>query len=309
MQIAPWPQLEDDEIDAVVRVLKSGKTNYWTGTEVKQFEQEFAAYCGSDYGIAVANGSLGLDLALRALDIGPGDEVIVSPRSFYASAGAIALLGATPVFADVDRDSQNISAAAIEAAITPKTRAVICVHLSGWPCDMEAILKVVAGRGIDIIEDCAQAHGARLNDRHVGSWGTIGVFSFCQDKIMSTGGEGGMVVTSDPALWKKMWSFKDHGKGYDIVHADNHPDGFRWLHESIGTNYRLTEMQAAIGRVQLVKLDDWVARRRKNAAIVDSIAGRIQLRTCAGAASQCFSCLLQALRVCGACKAARGLGP
>jgi dTDP-4-amino-4,6-dideoxygalactose transaminase len=270
MQIAPWPQLEDDEIDAVVQVLKSGKTNYWTGTEVKQFEQEFARYCDSDYGVAVANGSLGLDLALRAVDIGPGDEVIVSPRSFFASAGAIALLGATPVFADVDRESQNITADSIKHVLSPRTKAVICVHLSGWPCDMEAILRVVADRDIAIIEDCAQAHGARINDRPVGSWGAIGVFSFCQDKIMSTGGEGGMVVTSDEALWKRMWSFKDHGKGYDVVHADNHPDGFRWLHESFGSNYRLTEMQAAIGRRQLTKLDDWVARRRQNAAILDT---------------------------------------
>jgi dTDP-4-amino-4,6-dideoxygalactose transaminase len=270
MQIAPWPQFEDDEIDAVVQVLKSGKTNYWGGTEVKQFEQEFTRYCGSEHGIAVANGSLGLDIALRALDIGPGDEVIVSPRSFFASASAIALLGAKPVFADVDRDSQNISAETIRSTLSPRTKAVICVHLSGWPCDMEAILSVVADRGIAIIEDCAQAHGARINGKHVGTWGSIGVFSFCQDKIMSTGGEGGMVITNDPALWKKMWSFKDHGKSYDVVHADNHPDGFRWLHESIGTNYRLTEMQAAIGRRQLTKLDGWVAQRRSNAAILDS---------------------------------------
>jgi dTDP-4-amino-4,6-dideoxygalactose transaminase len=200
------------------------------------------------------------------MDIGPGDEVIVTPRSYFASASCIVQVGATPVFADVDRDSQNITAATIEPLITPRTKAILPVHLAGWPCDMPSIMELARTRGLRVIEDCAQAHGARIDGRPVGSFGDAGAFSFCQDKIMSTGGEGGMLITDDPVAWEKGWAFKDHGKSFRRVHSEDHPPGFRWLHESFGSNWRLTEMQAAIGRLQLAALDESVATRRRNAA-------------------------------------------
>ncbi len=261
-----WPCFDDDEIAAVTEVLSSGKVNYWTGDTCQRFENEFAAYCDSDYAIAVANGTLALELALRAIGLTQGDEVIVTPRTFIASASAIVMCGAKPVFADVDRDSQNISADTIAPVITDKTKAIITVHFTGLPCDMDPILELAEKYQLKVIEDCAQAHGARYKGKPVGSLGHIAAFSFCQDKIMTTGGEGGMVVTSDPQLWKSIWSFKDHGKDYDEVFNKQHPQGFRWLHTSFGSNYRMTAMQAAIGSVQLRKLPHWLKQRRDNAA-------------------------------------------
>jgi dTDP-4-amino-4,6-dideoxygalactose transaminase len=201
VQLNPWPNFADDEIEAAVQVLRSARVNYWTGEQGRLFEQEFADYCGAAYGIAVANGSVGLDVALHVLGIGSGDEVIVTPRSFFASAGAIALSGATPVFADVDLDSQNITLESITASLSPRTRAILCVHLNGWPCDMAAIMALAKQHGLFVIEDCAQAHGSKIDGKFAGTWGDIGVFSFCQDKIMTTAGEGGMVLTNDKALW------------------------------------------------------------------------------------------------------------
>ena len=264
----PWPHYEPDEIAAVSRVLSSGAVNYWTGEEGRRFEREFAAYHGARHGIAVANGSVALELALHAMGIGDGDDVIVTPRTFVASASSIVLCGATPVFADVDRDSGNISPEGVEAVITPRTRAVVVVHLAGWPCDMDALMAVADAHGLFVIEDCAQAHGASYKGRPVGGIGHAGAFSFCQDKIMSTGGEGGMVVTDDYDLWARMWAYKDHGKSWDAVYNRDHSPGFRWLHESVGTNWRMTEMQAAIGRVQLGKLQQWIDKRRQNAGIL-----------------------------------------
>ncbi|MGI9238816.1 MAG: DegT/DnrJ/EryC1/StrS family aminotransferase [Woeseiaceae bacterium] len=260
-----WPFFGAEELSAARRVLESGKVNYWTGTECQSFEQEFAEYHGVKRGVALANGTLALELGLRVLGIGQGDEVIVTPRSYFASASCVAQVGATPVFADVDRNSQNITAGSIEREITSRTKALLPVHLAGWPCDMPAIMSVADRHGLKVIEDCAQAHGARVNDKPVGSFGDVAAFSFCQDKIMSTAGEGGMMLTNDSALWRQAWEYKDHGKSWERVHADDHPLGFRWLHESFGSNWRLTELQAAIGRIQLGKLDDWVKARRKNA--------------------------------------------
>ena len=264
----PWPHYEPDEIAAVSRVLSSGAVNYWTGEEGRRFEREFAAYHGARHGIAVANGSVALELALHAMGIGDGDDVMVTPRTFVASASSIVLCGATPVFADVDRDSGNISPEGVEAVITPRTRAVVVVHLAGWPCDMDALMAVADAHGLFVIEDCAQAHGASYKGRPVGGIGHAGAFSFCQDKIMSTGGEGGMVVTDDYDLWARMWAYKDHGKSWDAVYNRDHSPGFRWLHESVGTNWRMTEMQAAIGRVQLGKLPQWIDKRRQNAQVL-----------------------------------------
>ncbi len=264
----PWPSFEEDEIRAVIAVLESGRVNQWTGTEVVSFEREFARYLGVRHAIALANGSVALDMALSALGIGPGDEVIVTPRSFVASASCIALKGAVPVFVDVDPDTQNITVHTVEQAITPRTRAVIAVHLAGWPCEMEELKALCSRKGIFLIEDCAQAHGAKAGGKPVGSFGDFAAFSFCQDKIMTTGGEGGMLVTNNEDFWRRAWSFKDHGKDYNTVFHDEHAPGFRWLVKSFGTNHRMTEMQAAIGRIQLRKLDAWVEKRRRLASIL-----------------------------------------
>jgi dTDP-4-amino-4,6-dideoxygalactose transaminase len=265
LPFSPWPYFASDEIEAVTSVLRSGKVNYWTGQEGRKFETEFADHIGSKYGICVANGTLALELALHALRIGPGDEVITTSRTFIASASCVVMRGARPVCVDVDRNSQNITAETIRPAITAKTKAIIVVHLAGWPCDMDSILELAEEHGLKVIEDCAQAHGASYKGKPVGSLGHMAAFSFCQDKILTTGGEGGMVTTNDEQLWNRAWSYKDHGKSHDAVFRREHPPGFRWLHESFGTNWRLTEMQSALGRVLLRKLPEWVAIRRKNA--------------------------------------------
>ena len=265
----PWPNFSDEEADIVKRVLLSNKVNYWTGQEGRLFESEFAEYIGADYGVALANGTLALDLALYALDVGAGDEVVVTSRSFIASASPVVNAKARPVFADVDPDSQNLTAATISEVITDKTKAIICVHLAGWPCDMEAIVELASMHGLAVVEDCAQAHGAKINGRSVGTFGDISAWSFCQDKIMTTGGEGGMVTTDDEALYRKMWSFKDHGKSFDKVKEPSTSTAFKWIHDSIGTNWRLTEMQSALGRYQLGQLNDWGIKRRANVDVLN----------------------------------------
>jgi len=264
----PWPSYTQEESEAISRTLLSNRVNYWTGKECREFESEFAKWVGSNHAIALMNGTVALDLALKALAIGPGDEVIVTPRSFIASVSCVVNAGAVPVFADVDPDSGNIAATSIKTLLTPKTRAVICVHLAGWPCDMDPIMELATKHGFYVIEDCAQAHGARYKERSVGSIGHVGAWSFCQDKIMTTGGEGGMVTCNDEVLWRAMWSYKDHGKSYEAVYEREHPPGFRWLHESFGTNWRMTEMQAAIGRIQLKRMKDWTAARTSNALAI-----------------------------------------
>ncbi len=249
-------------------VLLSNKVNYWTGNEGKSFEKEFAEWCGTDYAIAVANGTVALEAALKAIDIKEGDEVIVPSRTFVATASSVSNMSAKPVFADIDLISGNISADTIEPLLTPKTKAIICVHLAGWPCDMDPIRQLAEKHNLFIIEDCAQAHGATYKSQSVGSLGDIAAWSFCQDKIMTTGGEGGMVTTNNEDLWKKLWAYKDHGKNYDTVYHKDHPPGFRWLHESFGTNIRMTEMQSAIGRIQLKRMPNWLKARQKNAEAI-----------------------------------------
>jgi len=261
-----WPYYSENQIATVAEVLRSGKVNYWTGEEGRNFEKEFAEYCHTRYAVAVANGTVALELALRALDIGPGDDVVVPSSTFVATASAVALCGARPVFADVDPDSQNITVDTILPVLSPHTKAIIAVHLAGWPCEMDPILELAAKYNFKVIEDCAQAHGATYKGRPVGSLGDVAAFSFCQDKIISTGGEGGMLVTNNHKVWEKAWSFKDHGKSFAAVHSQHHLPGFRWLHHSFGTNLRMTEMQAAIGRLQLEKLPEWHSRRRQIAA-------------------------------------------
>lgn len=262
---SPWPSFTQEEADAINSVLLSNKVNYWTGQEGRLFEKEFAEFSDSKYAIALANGTVALDLAFQALGIGDGDEVIVTSRTFLASVSSIVNAGAEPIFADVDADSQNITAETISAVLTPKTKAIVCVHLAGWPCDMDPIMALAAQHNLYVVEDCAQAHGAKYKGRSVGSIGHVSAWSFCQDKIMTTGGEGGMVTTNDHELWSKMWSYKDHGKSWEAVYEREHPPGFRWLHESFGTNWRMTELQAVIGRIQLKRMEQWHETRLRYA--------------------------------------------
>ena len=289
---SPWPFFSKEEISAVTDVLSSNKVNYWTGDQCRQFEREFAQFVGCRYAIAVSNGTTALDLALLALDVGEGDEVVVTSRTFLASASTIVNARAIPVFADVSSDTQNISAGSIEKVITDQTKAIVCVHLAGWPCDMSPIMTLAEKYNLLVIEDCAQAHGARYKGCSVGSIGHIGAWSFCQDKIMTTGGEGGMVTTNDKALWSRMWSHKDHGKSWNAIYERDHPQGFRWVHESFGTNWRMTEMQGAIGRVQLKHLSDWNAKRLANANEIWRVARdlkglRVPELACLGCEGDC----------------------
>ena len=279
--LPPWPNFSLEEARAVADVIASNRVNYWTGDECRKFEVEYAAWSGSEKAIALNNGTVALDVALKALGVGPGDEVIVTPRTFIASISCVVTAGATPVFADVDLDSGNITPATIAPKITPKTKAIIPVHLAGWPCDMDGILALARPYGIKVIEDCAQAHGARIGNRSVGTIGDIGAWSFCQDKIMTTGGEGGMVTTNDHDLWTTMWSYKDHGKSWDAVYNKQHPPGYRWLHESFGTNWRMLEVQAVLGRLQLKQMPEWTRRRTEIAhkimAVLEQFSGILRV--------------------------------
>ena len=262
-----WPYFDKNDVAKAKEILESGKINYWTGSEGREFEKEFSKYVNVDYSVAVDNGTNALILAAHALGISKGDEVIMSPRTFVASAFSIMHLGAKPIFVDIDRNSQNMDASLIEQAITPNTKAIMAIHIAGWPCEMNIIQDICKKYNLYLIEDCAQAHGAQYNNQSVGSFGDVNAWSFCQDKIMSTAGEGGMVTTNNKELWKKVWSFKDHGKNYDTVYNKEHSPGFRWLHEDHGTNARLTEIQSGIGRLQLRKLDSWIDTRTKLANI------------------------------------------
>jgi dTDP-4-amino-4,6-dideoxygalactose transaminase len=264
---ASWPHFATDEVEAATRVLQSGKVNYWTGEEGRQFEKEFAEFAGCEHAIALANGTVALETALKAIGVGPGDEVITTSRTFIASASCAVSVGARPVIADVDRESQNLTLETIRTVITPRSKAIVVVHLAGWPCEMDGIMELARGHGLKVVEDCAQAQGANYKGKPVGSLGDVAAFSFCQDKIMTTGGEGGMLTTNDTELWQRAWSYKDHGKSYDAVYNREHPVGFRWLHESFGTNGRMTEVQSAIGRLALKKVPKWVETRRRFAAI------------------------------------------
>ena len=273
---SPWPSFTEEEANAARDVLLSNKVNYWTGQECREFECEFSGFCDSEYSIAVANGTVALDLALRALGVGQGDEVIVTPRTFLASVSSIVTAGAVPVFADVDPDTQNITPQSVRKVLSPRTRAIVCVHLAGWPCDMDGFMSLADEHGLSVIEDCAQAHGAKYKGRSVGSIGHVGCWSFCQDKIMTTGGEGGMVTTNNRELWSCMWSYKDHGKSWEAVYEREHPPGFRWLHESFGTNWRMTEVQAVIGRIQLKRMHQWHSQRLINAEQIWACAKRLK---------------------------------
>lgn len=274
-----WPQMTEDEIAAAIDVMRSGQLNYCTGEQGREFEREFANTTQCRYAVAVSSGTAALELALRSLNISAGDDVVTSSRTFVASASCIAMCGARPVFAEVDRDTQNVTGDTIRAALTPNTKAVIVVHLGGWPCEMESILELVRERNLFVIEDCAQAQGATWKGRPVGSFGDAAAFSFCQDKIMTTLGEGGMLTTNSAELWQRAHAFRDHGRKISAV-AQNQIDElsentFRWVHDSIGTNWRMTEAQSAVGRVQLRRVPLWLRTRRTYAQNLSGRLGRI----------------------------------
>ena len=262
---SPWPSYTKEEADAVSAVLLSNKVNYWTGNKCREFELEFSNWCGVKYAVALANGTLALENAFRAMELSYGDEVIVTSRTYIASVSSIINAGAVPVFADIDLDSQNISPDSILKHITNNSKAILCVHLAGWPCEMDKIMEIAYENNLFVIEDCSQAHGAKYKGKSVGSIGDIGCWSFCQDKIISTGGEGGMVTTNNESLWKKMWAYKDHGKNYELAHQKMSSNSFRYIHETFGTNWRMTEMQAVIGQIQLRRMSEWQDKRIKNA--------------------------------------------
>lgn len=274
---SPWPSFTAEEAQAISRTLLSNRVNYWTGMECREFEREFADWTGTTHAVAFANGTLALEVALRALGVSAGDEVIVTPRTFLASVSCVVSVGARPMFADVDPDTQLLTAASIREAITPRTRAIVCVHLAGWPCDMDPIMALAGEHDLKVIEDCAQAHGARYRGRMVGGIGHVGAWSFCQDKIMTTGGEGGMITTNDRELWSRIWSYKDHGKSWEAVYEQTHLPGFRWVHESFGTNARMLELQAVIGRIQLRRMAEWHSLRTRNAARLAGVCRRFRV--------------------------------
>lgn len=263
-----WPLYEEDEIAAVAEVLRSGRVNsLHHGENCRAFEAGFANLCRMPYAISLANGTVALELALRALGVGPGCEVIIPARSFFATASCVVAVGATPVFADIDLVSQGIDPLSVQQMLTPRTRAVLCVHLGGWPCGVEDLKTICEDHGLFLIEDCAQAHGATVKGRPVGSFGDAAAFSFCTDKIISTGGEGGMLLLRDQGAYEWAWSYKDHGKRRSLVETGSIGSHFRWLHHSFGTNLRMTEIQAAIGLCHLAKLPAWLTARRRNATM------------------------------------------
>lgn len=275
LEFPGWPHYDEEQAQAAHDIILSNQVNYHTGKRGKAFEKEFAEAMGTSYGVACSNGSVAIELALIGLGLQPGDEVVTTPRTFLASSSSCLLQDVRPVYADVDPDSGNITAKTIEAVLTPKTRAILPVHLGGWPCEMDAIMALAQEKGLHVIEDCAQAHGARYRGKSVGSLGDANPWSFCQDKIMTTGGEGGFVTCNDEDVWRRIWSFKDHGKDHHLVYHAEHPPGFRWLHASVGTNWRMTEVQAEIGRIQLRRLPEWRAARQRNAQVVMGRLGKL----------------------------------
>ena len=261
-----YPYFDKYTLKKVERVLKSGRVNYWTGKECTNFEKEFSNYHNIKYSVAVFNGSVALEIVLKALNLKPTAAVIVTPRSFVISASCVLNMGLKPIFADVNLNG-NLNIVGIRKAYKPGVKAIIAVHLNGLSCDLDPIVQFAKEKKLYLIEDCSQAHGAIYKGKKVGSFGDIAIWSFCQDKIISTGGEGGMISTNNNKLWLKCWSIKDHGKNYNNVFYKKHKTGFRWLHDNLGSNYRMTEMQAAIGRMQLKTLDNQLKIRNAIANI------------------------------------------
>ena len=259
-----WPYYSIEEIKKVTEVLKSGKVNYWTGNYCKEFEKLYAQKFDLNYCITVANGTVALEAALKSLNFKKNDEVLVPSKSYQSSASAIVNSGAKPIFCDIDFNSQNLQINDLLKKISNKTKAIVCVHLGGWPCEMNKIAKIAKENKLVLIEDCSQAHGAKINKKFVGSFGDIAIWSFCNDKIISTGGEGAMIGVKKKEIWKKIWAYKEIGKNFDKVKRNlkNVSSGFNWVHDTFGTNLRMTEMQAVLGIHQLKKLDKTILRRK-----------------------------------------------
>jgi len=265
-----WPQFDRKTDRTVLDILHSGRVNYWTGGYGRAFEDAFARFLGVRRALTVSNGSVALELALEALGVGPGDEVVVTPYSFRASATCVARVGAKMVFADVGED-HLLNAKTIEAVLTPKTKAVVVVHLYGQVADLGPILALAKKRGLFVVEDCAQCLGGEYKGRPVGTLGDAGCFSFCQSKHITAGGEGGMIVARRAEVLKRVESLRDHGwvvgsspKVFDVV----------------GTNARMTEIQCAIGLGELRRFVSWnlPRRRRLAAAFMEGLSGHPLVR-------------------------------
>ena len=249
---AQFAPLREEMLQAIAGVLDG--MHLFLGPQLDAFEREFASYCGCAHAIGISNGTDAIELALRALGVGSGDEVITQPNSFIATAEAISAVGATSVFVDVDPETATLDPNLLEAAITPRTKAVIPVHLYGRPADMDAILAIARPRGIWVIEDACQAHGAQIGSRRAGSIGDLACFSFYYSKNLGAYGEAGAVTTNDAALGERVRLFRDHGSRV------------RYHHEVVGRNARMDEIQAAILRIKLRHLDEWNKARRAHAA-------------------------------------------
>ena len=264
IKFSEWPKYSKFEIAEASKVIKSGKVNYWTGSKCTEFEELYKKKFKLNYAISVANGSVALDAAVSVLNLTSKDEVIVTSRSYVSTASCLQSTKAKVIFADVDLNSQNISIQDLSKKISIRTKAIICTHLAGWPANILEIKKIINNKKIKIIEDCSQAHGARIQKKYVGSFGDIAVWSFCNDKIISTLGEGGMIACKDRILWKKLWAYKDCGKNYDKIFQKKKNNLFKWVHDYKGTNLRMTEVQAAVGIIQLKKLENMINKRKFN---------------------------------------------
>ncbi len=265
-----WPQFAPEVPDEVAKVLRSGKVNYWTGKVGMEFEEAFAKWAGAKVAVSCTNGTAALHIALSALGVGPGDEVIVPSYTFIASSFSVVQAGAIPVFADVTED-HTLDPNCIEALITERTKAIVVVHLYGVVADMGPILEIAKRHGLFVVEDCAQCIGGKYKGTTVGLVGDVGCYSFCQSKHFTTGGEGGMVITNNEDLGWECRSFRDHG--YDVRTRMNMlalEEKLPYIHRRVGFNYRMTEMQSMIGLCELRRFDDWnLARRFEYAAMYD----------------------------------------
>ena len=260
-----WPVCGDAEVAALTDVVRSGRWGCHLGRRVKDFEAEFAAFCKARHAICLTNGTAALEVVLRALGVGPGDEVIVPPYTFIATASAVVMIGGIPVFVDIEPGSLNLDPAKIEAAITPRTKAIVPVHVGGRPADMDGIMAVAAKHGLRVVEDACQAHGASWRGRSVGTIGDAGAFSFQASKNINAG-EGGAIVTNDDELYLAC---------YSLVNVGRIPEGEWYQHENLGSNYRLSEFQGAILHVQMARWEEQAACRERNAAYLDALLGEV----------------------------------
>jgi len=269
-KLTGWPQFDEKAIRAVEEVLRSGKVNYWTGRKGMEFERRFAEWQGSRYAISVATGTAALHVALAALGIGPGDEVIVPSYTFIATSFSVVQAGAVPRFADVNLEDHCISLESIERLINSRTRAIMPVHLYGNVCDLDPIIALARKHNLFVIEDNAEAFGGSYKGKKTGTIGDIAGCSFCQNKTFTTGGEGGMVTTDNEEVAWRARSFRDHG--YDVqerLSLLELEQKLPYIHNMVGWNYRMTEMQSAIGLAELDRMDSWnMPARRRNAYIL-----------------------------------------